>query len=73
MINLYYHIRTRDKEDMVLLGGNDKSMLKKKVQKGTILPADIETVDSATQKLAEILVQHIDDKADESLEKTSKQ
>lgn len=38
-------------------------MSKKKSQKKTILPADREIVDSAAQKLAEIFVQHIDDKA----------
>ena len=34
-------------------------------------PADEEIVNSATQKLAEIFVQHIDDMVEESLEITS--
>lgn len=44
-------------------------MSNKQSKKEIMSPANEEIVNSATQKLAEILVQHIDDMADESLEK----
>ncbi|MCX6715623.1 MAG: hypothetical protein NT077_01240 [Candidatus Taylorbacteria bacterium] len=46
-------------------------MSKKKSQKKTISLVDNETVDSATQKLAEILVQHIDERGDKPVEKSN--